>query len=369
MGIRERKVRRGIEVYENGDDGYLYLPGELLVDQAHDALTERVLDGRIRGRREPQGRLDVSHYDVDGDLHGIVEQLRKEGVRCGPNHVLSGEPRYKGGPGSIVEPARLGFSEPKGDEGSGVKIAVLDTGYTTAVHTWLDALVQTDGAGNEALDMHSQDGSLDDEAGHGTFIAGVIASIAPGATIISRPVLQSDGFGDEASIGAAIAEACTLGADIINLSLGAYTHGNLPPVGLANALRLVPRTSVVVAAAGNAGRDVPFWPAALKQVWSVAAVEDDGTRACFSNFGHWVDCATRGVGITSTFPIWPGGAPGPGPFDGWATWSGTSFAAPRLAGLIAREMWETDSPAAEAVHRVLARANRIDPLVGAVVLA
>src|SRR5689334_5715029 len=124
MGIRERKVRKGIEVYEHGDDGYLYLPGELLVDRAHEELTRRV-------------------------LHGIVEQLRKEGVRCGPNHVLSGEPRYKGGPGSIVEPAALGFTEPKGDEGAGVKIAVLDTGYTTEVHTWLDALVETDGAGNE----------------------------------------------------------------------------------------------------------------------------------------------------------------------------------------------------------------------------
>src|SRR5690349_1550789 len=159
MGIRERKVRKGIEVYENGDDGYLYLPGELLVDRAHEEFTRRVLDGQIRGTKDAPERFDVTHFEVEGDLHGIVEQLRKEGVRCGPNHVLSGEPRYKGGPGSIVEPAALGFTEPKGDEGAGVKIAVLDTGYTTEVHTWLDALVETDGAGNEALDAHSQDGS------------------------------------------------------------------------------------------------------------------------------------------------------------------------------------------------------------------
>jgi subtilisin family serine protease len=112
---------------------------------------------------------------------------------------------------------------------------------------------------------------------------------------------------------------------------------------------------------------VPFWPAALKQVWSVAAVDDDGQRACFSNFGHWVDCAARGVDIMSSFPIWPG--TGPGPFEsGWAMWSGTSFAAPRLAGLIAREITDGGGPAAEAVHRVLSRASRIDPLVGAVVL-
>src|SRR6478735_8076752 len=256
MGIGDRQVRKGFEVYENGDDAYIYKPGELLVDSAHDAFTERVLDGAIRDKRAMHERLDVSHYDVDGDLHGIVERLRKEGVRCGPNHILAGEPRYKGGPGTIVEPTELGFSTPEGDHGSGVTIAVLDTGYTAEVAQWLD------------------------------------------------PQVDMGGEGDEATIAAAITEACTLDADIINLSLGAYTHGNLPPVGLANALRQVPRTSVVVAAAGNAGRDVPFWPAALKQVWSVAAVDGDDQRACFSNFGHWVDCAARGVDIKSCFPTW-----------------------------------------------------------------
>ena len=369
MGIRDRNVRKGIEVYENGDDGYLYLPGELLVDRAHDAFTERVLDGQIRGKRDPHELLDVTHYDVDGDLHAIVERLRNDGVRCGPNHVMAGEPRYKGGPGSIAEPADP-VTEPSGAEGEGVTIAVLDTGYMTDVNCWLDQRVDTNGAPNELLDAHSANNSLDDEAGHGTFIAGVIACIAPGARIISRQVLESDGWGDEATIAQTITEVCALKPDILNLSLGAYTHGNLPPVGLANALRQVPRTSVVVAAAGNAGRDVPFGPAALKQVWSVAAVDDEGDRACFSNFGHWVDCAARGVDIWSTFPNWNGGAPGPGPgpFKGGAKWSGTSFAAPRLAGLIAREMTDGGGSAAEAVHRVLARASRIDPLVGAVVV-
>ena len=366
MGIQGRHVRKGIEVYENGDDSYLYLPGELLVDAAHDTHAERVLDGAIRGKRDRTERLDVSHYDVDGDLHAIVERLRKDGVRCGPNHVIAGEPRYIGGPATIIEPTEFGLAEPKGDEGAGVKIAVLDTGFRTDVQQWLVDRVDTVPP-DEPLDTHTPDGSLDHEAGHGTFIAGVIASIAPAAQIIVRQVLESDGFGDEATIAQAIAEVSALQPDIINLSLGAYTHGNLPPVGLANALRQVPRTAVVVAAAGNAGLDVPFWPAALKQVWSVAAVDDDGQRACFSNFGHWVDCGARGVDIKSTFPTWTGG--GPGPFtNGWAMWSGTSFAAPRLAGLIAREITDGGGPAAEAVHRVLARASRIDPLVGAVVL-
>ncbi len=41
----------------------------------------------------------MAHYDVRGDVPALVERLRGEGVRSGPNHVLAGEPRYKGGPG------------------------------------------------------------------------------------------------------------------------------------------------------------------------------------------------------------------------------------------------------------------------------
>src|SRR3954451_10679362 len=137
MGMHERNVRKGIEVYENGDDSYLYLPGELLVDRAHDAQAERVLDGAIRGRRPAHDRLDVTHFDVEGDLHGIVERLRKDGVRCGRNHVVPGEPRYIGGPATIIEPTEYGLAEPKGDEGAGVKVAVLDTGFRSDVQPWL----------------------------------------------------------------------------------------------------------------------------------------------------------------------------------------------------------------------------------------
>ncbi len=178
-------------------------------------------------------------------------------------------------------------------------------------------------------------------------------------------MLLSDGWGDEATISAAIAD-CTE-ADIINLSLGAYTQGNEPPIGLVNALKSVPRTSVVVAAAGNAESDVPFWPAALKQVVAVAAVNAAGDKADFSNFGEWVNCAAPGDEVTSTFPKWePQSSTQGDVFDGWACWSGTSFSAPYVAGLIAAEMTAGGGSAADAAHRVLANAKRIDPQIGAV---
>jgi hypothetical protein len=362
MGIRDRRLRKGIAAWESkeNDDGFLYLPGELLVDLPDEDRAVRALDGAIENRRDTHDKLGIAHYDVRGDVPTLVQRLREQGIRSGPNHVLAGEPRYKGGPATIAAPGDA-LDEPYGDAGAGVRIAVLDTGYTTG-HDWLDRCVDPDGPVDEALDDLLSDGVLDDEAGHGTFIAGIIHRVAPGARITARRVLLSDGWGDEATIAAAIADQADV--DVMNLSLGGYTQGNLPPIGLMNALRHVPRTSVVVAAAGNAESDVPFWPAALKQVVAVAAVDRSGQRSCYSNYGHWVDCATPGDDVTSTFPDFD---PGNGqPFTGWACWSGTSFAAPYLAGLIAAEMTAGGGPAADAVHRVLATATRIDPQVGAV---
>jgi subtilisin family serine protease len=363
MGKREREVREGIATHDTGEDLVFYMPGELIVDSGGDHLrAERLLDGAIERRREVHERLAVAHYDVRGDVPELVSRLRKEGIRSGPNHVLSGEPRYKGGPGTGIEPAEA-LDEPCGDAGAGVRIAVLDTGYTLKVHAWLDQQIDPDGDVTEEFDVLRHDQQLDDEAGHGTFIAGVINRLAPAALIKVRQVLLSDGWGDEMTIATAIADC--LEADIVNLSLGAYTQGNLPPIGIETALRNIPRSSVVVAAAGNANTDVPFWPAALKQVVAVAAVDSAGQRAPYSNFGHWVDCAAPGHDITSTFPNVDLGDGRP--FKGWAKWGGTSFAAPYLAGAVAAEMSAGGGTAADAIRRVLAAATRVDPQIGSVI--
>jgi subtilisin family serine protease len=364
MGIRDRRIREGIAVWEQGEDGFLYMPGQVLIDVPDEQLAVRVLDGAIERRRDLNDKLGVAHDDVRGDVPALVERLRKEGVRSGPKHVLAGEPRYKGGPGSDAIPGTA-QDEPCGDAGNGVRIAVLDTGYTAGIHGWLDGSVDPDGVVFEQLDALAGDGQLDDEAGHGTFIAGIINRLAPAARITARQVLLSDGWGDEATISAAIAD-CT-DADVINLSLGAYTQDNEAPIGLVNALKHVPRTSVVVAAAGNAKSDVPFWPAALKQVMAVAAVDDAGDKTDYTNFGDWVNCAAPGHEVMSTFPNWkPRNANGGDVFEGWACWSGTSFAAPYVAGLIAAEMTAGGGSAADAAHRVLANAKRTDPELGAV---
>jgi subtilisin family serine protease len=97
-----------------------------------------------------------------------------------------------------------------------------------------------------------------------------------------------------------------------------------------------PRKGIaVVAPAGNEKSHRPYWPAALPDVIGVAATKPKARqRAWFSNWGDWCDCATPGQDVYSTFVRWP--LEGPPRFDGWATWNGTSFAAPKVSAEIAR---------------------------------
>jgi subtilisin family serine protease len=130
-------------------------------------------------------------------------------------------------------------------------------------------------------------------------------------------------------------------ADVVVLSLGGYSADNTPLPATASAIhRLQGRLPgcVVVAAAGNDAVDRPFWPAAMKGVIGVAAHDQGGRPAGFSNHGDWVDASAPGEGVVSTYLDFTGNQEPTDTkvaFSGWAKWSGTSFAAPIVAGAIA----------------------------------
>ena len=151
---------------------------------------------------------------------------------------------------------------------------------------------------------------------------------------------------------------------MLNLSLGGHTADNRPlPCScdvLAAALEADPEL-VVVASAGNDGHDRPVWPAAMRGVVGVGAVAADGTRWSLSNFGEGVnawsageDCPARScpgrAGARRGPASWTPGRVRRTPrsevrFDGWASWTGTSFAAARVSGAIAAELkWDGRSP-------------------------
>jgi subtilisin family serine protease len=220
-----------------------------------------------------------------------------------------------------------------------VTVAVLDTGLDP--HPWFAGRpwLTEWGLQPEVLDLDT-DGSPDRQAGHGTFIAGIVLRHAPGVTLRHHRVLSSMGLTDDATVAAGLRAVRQRGpVDVAVLSAGCHTVDDLCPPLLRREISLSANT-VLVAAAGNSGSIRPFWPAAAPEVIAVAATAPDGELAPFSNHGPWVNTAAPGVNVVSSFvrllPAAEGVAPGTEAREyGAARWSGTSFAAPRVAADVA----------------------------------
>ena len=199
---------------------------------------------------------------------------------------------------------------------------------------------------------------LDPVAGHGTFIAGVIERIAPGCAIEVVGVLEPRGDGSESAIVEKIDEITRQRAPaFLNLSFGGYVWEDAPLLSAA-VLRAQRRGIVVVASAGNDGTCRPSYPAAIPGVVSVGAIGPDGP-AWFSNYGSWVRACAPGVNVVSSFfKLFDGPEVGSAgrdidSFASWATWSGTSFAAPAVIGALVREMRRSRCTPTEAVEHVI----------------
>ena len=200
-------------------------------------------------------------------------------------------------------------------------------------------------------------GRLDGISGHGTFIAGLISNIAPRTRLevvglrnqeveIGRlgPGEQLGLFETEVAIAHAMLRRCN--TDVIQCGFAFPTLDDYPSLPFAAVMAEL-RTKhaphggrvAVVAPAGNEGSRRPYWPAALPDVIGVASTDPGGdSRVSFSNWGDWCDCCTPGADVYSTFVYWDGsvqGNAGTQRFKGWATWNGTSFAAPKVSAAIA----------------------------------
>jgi subtilisin family serine protease len=282
-------------------------------------------------------------------------------------------------------------------------VAVLDTG--AGCHPWLDdpkIVVRNPSVLGETIGIHDPgsnpeqrgvtvdpyEGVLDSDAGHGTFIAGLIRQRCPDATILAIRVMAGDGVVAESDLLDALkllvmrqhlAQAtgdvsnASGVIDAVSLSLG-YYHEQPDDVTfdpqLLHPLRALSERGVaVVVAAGNDSTSRPMYPAAFTPypggkvenfeagsvpLISVGALNPDRTIALFSNAGPWVTCHAPGAALVSTFPVTFDAAaqssyrvdvPGDGVratidpdnfHSGFGTWSGTSFAAPVLAGELAQ---------------------------------
>jgi subtilisin family serine protease len=120
----------------------------------------------------------------------------------------------------------------------------------------------------------------------------------------------------------------------------------------------------LVASAGNDHTDKAFYPAAYPWTIGVGALATDQVnRAWFSNYGNWVDIFALGEGLINAYAHGEyiyhekPKAPAKEIFSGLARWSGTSFSAPLVAGLIASQIPQSGSAAA-AAQVVLQRAQQ-----------
>lgn len=331
-------ARYGHDLLVHDPDGpaeCLVRRGELIVPRAEiDPVLERVRRWVDEVRHDD--RLELCRVRLRPNERDRCVQIAGEVPGAGANHVHLGSSVMFGTPvmfgtGADAEAAAPVAEPPAQDWG--VTVGVLDTGCDP--HPWF--------AGRpwfspvpKVLDA-DDDLDQDRQAGHGTFVSGIVLRNAPGAEIRVRKALSSLGFTDDVAVAAGLrelrAEASRRGArlDVIALTSGCHTADDrCPPLLQAEVEQA---ESVLVAAAGNHGSARPFWPAAMPQVVAVAAGDRDGSVAEFSNTGDWVDACAPGVDVVSSFVRL---RPGSGERDyGFARWSGTSFATPQVAAEIA----------------------------------
>lgn len=388
---REQEESPDIQWIKDGPLGsYACVPNELLVGPLPDPDEDPDVDlrDRVRSLVDPDleeeasieietraGPRTILHYS--SPLIQVDEVLQKTRdahdrdlliPRIGANLVFTGEPEYQGFPSCWPTPEVPPFPD-YSSQGDGPIVAVLDTRYTVGNHeaNGLDSRFLDSGPANisERLDVKDS-GWRDFEAGHSTFICGIIAERARRARIRLVPTLNSLGRVSEKELAQNIQDL-PRDVDIVNLSLGGFSPGDVAPIALTTAIASLPAETAVVAAAGNAGpTDRPFWPARLDQaqpcgqkvVFAVGALAEDGSTKTADYSTDPADLYAPGR-ATSAF-VWfdetvkhSAAVLGRTPyaFDGYASWAGTSFATAVVAARIAEEM--ADGRSALAVARDL----------------
>jgi large repetitive protein len=382
------------------------VPGELVVGFDRDASRAQERSAvREAGASIEQrvGLIDGAVVKVEGDAQPseVADELAAAGaVRfVEPNYVLRASRvpndsafgrlwglrnvgQQGGKPGADVNaPAAWDVVT-----GGPVTVAVIDTGVDgdhpdLAENMWTNPGESENGADDGdvnglADDLHGadfldQDNDPDDDSGHGTHVAGIIGARGNNGTgtagvnwsvrLMAVKFMNENGEGSTADAAAAIDYAVDSGAKVINASWGGPTFSE----ALYDAVsRAADHDVLFVAAAGNAGVNAdhsPDYPAAfeLPNVVSVGASDTHDRLLDFSNYGsESVDLTAPGDEIYSTVPTSVDES-------GYATFSGTSMAAPFVSGAAALYLARSPASSAAQVRDALLRTtDRSSSLAG-----
>lgn len=305
--------------------------------QDHDLVAEEVLPDGVTFRTRPIG---------GGSLGDLMEELRVDyrvahvepnGPVTTPTLPQSAMAFNEGFlvPGEFFDQAlavRLNLDAAHtACKGAGIKVAILDTGvdrdHPALARRILPEsydFVDRDADPSDRPDWfdNDADGEMDEAAGHGTHVAGLVSLVAPSAGLLALRVLDSDGQGNSYAVASAIEYAVDQGARVVNLSI--RLDGT--SVGVDRAITYARERGVIlITAAGNgAGTVVPDYPASDPRVWAIAAVDRFNQPTGFTSRFPGVVLSAPGENLLSAF--WDGG---------YAVWSGTSMAAPLVAGTAA----------------------------------
>ncbi|MCX5402835.1 S8 family peptidase [Streptomyces sp. NBC_00335] len=257
-----------------------------------------------------------------------------------------------------------------GYTGTGVKVAVLDTGVDQA-HPDLKGIEIAEKNFSDAPD------SLD-RNGHGTHVASTVAGtgaqsggrykgVAPGARILDGKVINDDGWGVDSGIISGMQWAVDQGAKVVNMSLGGQDFPGVDPKEAAVA-RLSPKALFVISA-GNSG-DLPGTiasPGSSPAALTVGAVDKQNLIADFSSRGPTADGVSKpditapGVDITAALSTHAWNPDG----KSYTALSGTSMAAPHVTGAAALALQQHPTWGGAQIKALLTGSARPDPALNA----
>jgi hypothetical protein len=294
--------------------------------------------------------------DLAGRLDsGVVSLNHVLDAQAFPNMCPATEPTAHAGPvADLGEP--FGSGKPQ--------VAVIDTGYLDSIardsgYARFSAINQR----SEADDAVYQGTTILPYGGHGTASAARLLAVAGTSVDVHVSDCLVGGAVTELTIVEDLERVMTNGAVVVSIQAGLYTQTGSSSKAFDAFYRRILRhhpETVLVVAAGNQATDRPFWPAAYDWCTAVGALTHGGdARTGWTNYGYWVDVYASGEDIVVPFPN--------GTYEyldtttaqftqGHALWSGTSFAAPTVAGMIARRMIERNVDAPNARDIVLADA-------------
>jgi hypothetical protein len=287
-------------------------------------------------------------------------------------------------PGDADYPVAVHDSLPVLPRVGDVTVGVVDIGLVVdgdnQPHPWFDDHVVFEPC--EAYSLPDAPAPLARFDGHADFVTGLILQEAPTARVRviaaidrsdinnRRPASKDEDYLVAQAISALAAHEHV---QVINLSFsGDMFTEDRDATKISEAISAHPDIAFV-AAAGNDGSDHPVWPAAFDGVHAVGALDlrrlvPSGAipKAWFSNWGSWVNFYDSGVQELSSFLTFDDessddfGLRAPQRFRGWARWSGTSFAAARVSGRIARIVAEHGGTGAAAANSL----SKASPLIG-----